>query len=576
MKTQRLGSAGLVCGGAMLWAWAMGGCTPGAIGGAAQPHDVHDALGDSAFKCDQSNTPEGNKLAALIIDWPATQRGELESAMHDGVAVVKYTCDGVEILSDCRVGGDYGYRGLSVKKEAAFLDSTDQLAANFGTASMGVKADFKAGAKLDLLTYLVGKHKTTRMAVYQGELPGEGCEGATHFVRQADVGAFAMTSGTEVQAGAAAQAFGQGVSGASSSKETHDTSDGDPDKCKAGETQTNSPPAGCNAMVRVKLFPIKPGQPPAKAEQEAGVDDPIDCPAGFVNVDSLCQPEDAQTAYRLCDKGDAEQCKEQCLKGSDESCGRFGNLSKHFKDASEQFKTRLEQACKAGVAAACSGLYWAIYLANKLKYKALQNETIEDEAVKKRKELQPITDQLDALSVNGCIGGDAESCRIVTQEHYWGSSPHLRSKDQVKFFSVMRRACEAGSAFACWRHAVLSLDGGGDVGLALKYLDRACMGQYLPACVGYAALHSSEADCKALQDAARRCDWQQAGTNCRQLRVHDIAAGPGGQSGGEKLCSAAVLGAVSGDKAAIADKYLALGCRTGSDSSIFVNRNKCK
>ena len=443
---------------------------------------------------------------------------------------------------------------------------------------MGVSAELKQGAKLDLLTYLVGKRKTTRLSVYADELPGEGCEGATHFVRQADVGAFAMTSGTEIAAGAAAQAFGQGVSGDSQAKETRDTSDGDPNKCKASANEDDQPPSGCNAMIRVKLFPIKPGQRPAQVDDEKGVDDPIECPEGLVNVDSLCQPDTASLAYRLCPKGDAEQCKEQCLNGSDQSCGRLGNLSKYYKDASPAFSKRLEQACSSGIAPACSGLVSALYQANKQKYKNLRYEKDPAKQRERREALQPLTDRMYALTVNGCVGGDSESCRMVTQEIYFGSSPHLgERKNHNEFFAVMRRGCDAGSAFACWRYAVMSLDRQDrDVKLSLRYLNRACLGQYLPACMAYAALHSSPSECVALQEAPRRCDWMQRGQSCKQLRVHDMADGPSGNTAGASLCSPAVLGAISGDKATIAQAYKSLACREGSDSSIYVSRSSCQ
>jgi uncharacterized protein len=57
---------------------------------------------------------------------------------------------------------------------------------------------------------MVGKRKTTWANALQQDLRGN-CDGATHFVRGATVGAFAMRSGVMGRARSVAELFGAGL-----------------------------------------------------------------------------------------------------------------------------------------------------------------------------------------------------------------------------------------------------------------------------------------------------------------------------------------------------------------------------
>ena len=52
-----------------------------------------------ASRCEEDGVPGDH--SPLVVHWPDTQRAALESAMTRGVAVIKYTCEGVEVLPGC-------------------------------------------------------------------------------------------------------------------------------------------------------------------------------------------------------------------------------------------------------------------------------------------------------------------------------------------------------------------------------------------------------------------------------------------------------------------------------------------
>ena len=77
-----------------------------------------------------------------------------------------------------------------------------------------------------------GWRTTSRSVTAKDELSGA-CEGATHFVRSANVGAFAVASGTRGQLKTAGELFGLGASAASKSEKRSVRRDGDIQACEA-------------------------------------------------------------------------------------------------------------------------------------------------------------------------------------------------------------------------------------------------------------------------------------------------------------------------------------------------------
>src|SRR5687768_11156130 len=98
----------------------------------------------------------------LVVDWKPEQRGALEAAMKDGVAVVAYSCKGMELLRKCRLEGGYGYIGMTPKQQVLPLTGS-QLGA--------------ADSSLEVAMTMVGMLRSTWNGPTSADLNGE-CTGA--------------------------------------------------------------------------------------------------------------------------------------------------------------------------------------------------------------------------------------------------------------------------------------------------------------------------------------------------------------------------------------------------------------
>ena len=128
----------------------------------------------------------------LIVDWKPEQRGDLEVAMKGGVAVVSVRPEGMRLLADCRIEGAYGFLGMTTKQEVMRLENQDELEANLPFAAVGIAAKLGSGlargSTLDIAMVMVGKLRTTWPDAAATDLRGA-CDGASHFVRSATIGA---------------------------------------------------------------------------------------------------------------------------------------------------------------------------------------------------------------------------------------------------------------------------------------------------------------------------------------------------------------------------------------------------
>ncbi len=271
---------------AVLVATTSSACGVG-VAGALRPADPKASTALGATACGVA----GAEASPLIVDWSPEERADLELAMKDNVAVVAYTCDTFRVLRDCHVEGQYAFIAVTPATRELHLDDEDELRANLpkaaallgGTGGGG----FDRGASLDIAYFLFGRKRTTRQQATSAELAGD-CTGATHFVRGASVGAFALDTGTKANLRTAAEIFGGGASGLSLSRRLQRTTDGDLGACKAdSDGHDNAPPARCAALIRLELTPIA-SDAAVKRTAATDADDLPSCPAGLVFADGKC------------------------------------------------------------------------------------------------------------------------------------------------------------------------------------------------------------------------------------------------------------------------------------------------
>jgi hypothetical protein len=474
---------------AALWAVGCG------IGNAVRPSDptAGQATGE-AFVC----TPEklAGNLSPFTVDWSDGDRVALESEMQSGVALLKLTCEGVEVLRGCDVPGDYGYKGISKKTKLVSMSDMGSVKANIG-GTVNLPSEFKAemsqGSSLDLAYVLVGAQNTTVRNVSKSKLK-EHCQGATHFVYEAQLGAFAMQTSAKGEVSAAADVLGFGkVSGEAASQKKVRVTDGEPQACDNSSAKDREATEGCQALMRVSIIPLtaEASQTSAAAtKSETGTDlstvDVRGCPEGFVYDDGQCKYASQATAY-LCDEGDLKNCRAQCEAGSVESCGRFSSaymddtmstnpyvtekMIPRFFSEVVPLEAKLKEACDSLEASACT-----------LSALLLDKEAIKNENDPDKKYIQAYVDLIDMA----CMFGDQRACQTVADTYGDGgfSGAGIPANPELLDF-VLGGACEGGNARACWLIGELYYFSAGvkpDINKSASYLTRACYADNTMAC----------------------------------------------------------------------------------------------
>ena len=462
--------------------WALDGCGAGGAGAAVRPKDATAAEGIGEGPCHEAE----NSGEPLVVDWKPEQRGDLELVMKENVAIVSYSCKGFKLLKDCKVDGKYGFLGMSKKEQVVKLNNADEVKANLPLGGIGIAGNISAemarGSTLDVAMIMVGKVKTTWAKVQADELKGD-CEGATHFVRGAMVGAFVMETGTKGEVKTAAQMFGAGAAGASSSAKNVQNKDGDIADCAKASPDSPKAPSQCQAFIRLELKGILPKAAPAAAgaaappppppEKPAGNDvaaaEPT-CPKGLVMADGKCTEPASAKAF-LCNPKDANECVDQCGKGNAQSCGAAGALyvnggggaSRDDKKAREL----LGKGCDGADTKSCTNL--GVLMA--------QGRGGAKDGASAAKNFE-----------KGCADADALACGMLGMQYKTGDGV---TKDDAKAASLLQKGCEGGNDAACGTFGKMLLDGTGttkDVAKGTDYLKRACDGTQAQACVDLGGL----------------------------------------------------------------------------------------
>lgn len=425
------------------------------VGGIVEPSPMSasEALGEA--KCRKV----GERDQPLIVDWKPHERTDLEAAMHDGVAVVHYDCEGVRLLPGCQLDGSYQYLATSKKEQTIKLETADEIAANvpsLGKSFMGeLSASLARGSTLKLAMVLVGKKRTTVAQATTAMLKDpKACAGATHFVRGAFVGAFAL--GTDTRG--AVSTVAKVVKANSTSSTFSSYRDGDVAACGEGGAE---PPTGCNGLVRVELVAL--GSKPVASTPGMDSSAPS-CPEGLVASHGKCTtPGSAGEPYE-CSGRDPFECLAQCDRNDAASCVNLANLylvGKRVAKDPAMAVPLLEKACNAGHPKGCGGLGFAhnngLGVAKNLEKGA-------------------------ALYQRACDAGNAEACSNLGVAFGDGKGV---AKDESRAATLFRRACDGGEAYACFNLGVLVHAGRGqkaDDARAAALFVRACQGDVTPAC----------------------------------------------------------------------------------------------
>ena len=467
------------------------GCGPGGAAEKVRPKDP-----TAAGALDEGGTGTCHQIEKrgepLVVDWKPEQRADLEEAMHDGVAIASYTCQGIKLMKDCRLEGNYGFLGMTKREQVVRLENSDEVRANLPTLGGGIAAkvggELARGSVIDVAMVTVGKRRTTWAEPTMDDLKGS-CDGATHFVHGAIIGAFVMETGTKAQVRAAVEILGAGASGQSDSSKNVRNQEGDPKDCATSSPDALKPPAQCGAAVRLEMLAIGPGtgkkgdKPDAKAAPATPPPPPKDavavaeepCPQGLVYTAGKCTAP-ANAPSFLCEPANFQQCDEQCKKGNNGSCGALGALFAEGRGTARDAAkagTLFKQACDAGDVPSCVNLG---------RLTQAGNGVGKDAAAAAK------------LFERGCNDGDAAGCGLLGSALAGGDGV---TKDETKAAALLSKGCEGGFHDACGELGVMLVEGRGVTADKKKAADvflRACNGGLAASCNHLGEIKESNGD----------------------------------------------------------------------------------
>lgn len=218
--------------------------------GAAQPPDFGEVTGQATCKVTRSSDKP------LIVEWAAPDREELERRANLGLVAVRYEACELEILPNCKVRGEYEYAATSPKHDVAVIRNADDLYATLPVGAARLEAKLEIYESLGITMDIVGSKRAAKDRFTGQDLVG-GCENATHVINAITVGAFEFFGSAGITGSATAEAAGVIVGASSEHKREILARDGNAMACDTSSPNSNSPPDGCSALIRIAVAPIE-------------------------------------------------------------------------------------------------------------------------------------------------------------------------------------------------------------------------------------------------------------------------------------------------------------------------------
>lgn len=423
----------------------------------------------------------GSQSRPLIVDWPSTERAEIEASARRGLVVVHADGCRLEVLRRCapKKAATYGYVGITPKTDRVVLRDAVELYANVPVYAAKLEGQLAKSGSLEVAMTIVGQWDTPNAAPRLDELDGE-CTGATHVVTALTVGAFELAAGSSLEAGADVSVAGFGGGGKASSKQEVLNRDGDQGQCGKATDSDEKPPSGCGAALRIEVVPLgaarveTPTCNPGTAwdgGQCVAVKADVKCAEGMIaDIEKGCVPKKAEVLPKVvartptttrgvapvqADCADLDTCKKQCEGGDPKGCTGLGGLLRaglaagKVSDDGAAALAAFLKACEGGEAASCVA-------GGEMSYQGLG--------------VAKDSKAAEELFEKACTAGEPMGCNdmgIVLAD----------KKETSKAAGYYEKACNDKSALGCVGLGLLARDGRGvpkDAARAKALFDRAC------------------------------------------------------------------------------------------------------
>lgn len=223
----------------------------------------------------------------LIVEWPASDRAQLEAAARGGIIAVRYQGCDMEVLARCKLPGSYRYTPTTRKLERVSIRDADELYAELPVGAAKLEGKLEQSGELEVAMHVVGRYDAAPEE--QRGLTGA-CSGATHVITGLTAGAFEFSSAAGSRAGGGAAVMGMGAGATSEKSKSLISRDGQPEACAGSSTDDERPPEGCAALLRVEVTPVADlaitHTPPAGTDAPAASE-----PQGGLGVAGAARPE---------------------------------------------------------------------------------------------------------------------------------------------------------------------------------------------------------------------------------------------------------------------------------------------
>lgn len=420
------------------------GCGSKNVGSVVRPREVTAGETLAGGRDESTTCSASDDDRTLVVDAPVEDRKALEEMVKGQLLpVTQYDCKAIKILERCKIATSFAYTGTALRDRVVHIDSADEAVAQLPLSSATLRASVRSGQKVDLALAEVGSRASTFESLAPLELPKEGCENATHFVRKIDVGAFALVQRASGEAASAAEVFAASASGESRSTRSSTQNEGRVEQCRKAREEDRSSPEGCGVPIRVHLRRIKAQAKtaPTIALGPGGVRTSesvsSSCADGQIRSEGGVCITGAPPARWVCKGDDVAECTTQCERGSAESCVKQswfylwpkGNVPADRPRA----RAILEKICVANRPdpKGCLELGTA--------HENWQGETPPSAADVERAR---------AAWLIGCRANDATTCSVLASSYESPSGPDA-PVDYQRSAYFLERACNLGDGAAC-------------------------------------------------------------------------------------------------------------------------------
>lgn len=178
-------------------------------------------------------------LQPFVVDAEPDTIERLELAMKEGLAAVSYDCNGLRVLEGCAVPGSYRLVAIAPKQVVVAATTEAEAEAKLPGWGANRSARLLPGGSLEVTFVTAGLLVSQVNRVTGRNLLGA-CNGATHVVRGAAVGAFEASSQNTVGA----------------PNRVRQNKEGEPSTCPRATGPATLPRPQCRGVVQLDLVPI--------------------------------------------------------------------------------------------------------------------------------------------------------------------------------------------------------------------------------------------------------------------------------------------------------------------------------